>query len=435
MRQLSLGLLSLALSAIPIIGHSASIGVLEMLLLAIAALNIAVLFSRKENPYSVQKVINLFSLFFYAIAPAVQYHQKVRMLGTYFSQQDYIFTAFVVLCVILLFNGSYYYLWRKERNRRFELSYSDIPKRPSFITGCWAIGMAVAVFAAILWQNGGSILSMLFRGGEFHEGRELESYSNTLISSFIRPMGVIIFLFYYIKPQKSKLVTAVLAVFMLLTCSPMGMARLAVFALYLPVVFLVFPIMRRHNVFTFATVVAVLVIFPFLNTFRYFTSDTQIELAINFDQFEDLNFDAFSMFMRAITSGVITWGRQLLGVLFFFVPRAVWPTKPVGSGHFFAEIQDLSFDNISMPYFAEGYVNFGFAGVLLFTLIIAWIAARMDFWYWKSDVSRGVENMHTMQYYIFLGMIFFMMRGDLLSSFAYTVGMMVSCWTVRKVMG
>jgi len=82
----------------------------------------------------------------------------------------------------------------------------------------------------------------------------------------------------------------------------------------------------------------------------------------------------------------ITYGRQLVGALLFFVPRSIWPNKPVGSGHFVAENMLMTrysfwFTNISMPFPGEGYINFGILGIILFAFILALVSKITDNWY------------------------------------------------------
>lgn len=85
--------------------------------------------------------------------------------------------------------------------------------------------------------------------------------------------------------------------------------------------------------------------------------------------FKEGHFDSYQSILSVLNSEIITYGNQLLGVLLFWVPRSIWSNKPIGSGAFMAEITNLDFSNISMNYFAEGYINFGVFGMFLFLLV------------------------------------------------------------------
>ena len=132
-----------------------------------------------------------------------------------------------------------------------------------------------------------------------------------------------------------------------------------------------------------------------------------------------VDYDAYSMVARTLQyvgSFGATGGYQLLGALLFFVPRSVWPSKPEGSGNFVGAAQGQTVLNISSPLPAEGIVNFGILGLILFAVVTALICRGVDRWFLESNSAARL-------FYPFACLLlFFMMRGDLLSSFAYTVG-------------
>jgi hypothetical protein len=118
--------------------------------------------------------------------------------------------------------------------------------------------------------------------------------------------------------------------------------------------------------------------------------------------------------------------------LFFWIPRSFWPTKPIGSGAFLAEEQGFFFTNVSCNYFAEGYINFGIIGIFIFIIVLSFVTAKLDKMYWTICVNSR-NNYFNVIYCVLLGMIFFMLRGDLMSSFAYSIGFLFSIWLVYKV--
>ena len=111
----------------------------------------------------------------------------------------------------------------------------------------------------------------------------------------------------------------------------------------------------------------------------------------------------------------VQYGRQLLGVVLFFVPREIWPNKPVGSGAFMADHLNMNFTNLSANYFAEGYINFGGAGIVLFLIILVWSCAYLD------RIGVRVQRQNPPLFVLYLQVIFvlfYLLRGDLMSSFA-----------------
>ena len=173
-----------------------------------------------------------------------------------------------------------------------------------------------------------------------------------------------------------------------------------------------------------------LVIFPFLDQFRHAKElSTDTKIGISTQMFSEGTFDSYQNTINVINKADITYGRQLLGVLFFYVPRSIWSTKPIGSGAYIAKEFKYNFSNISMNFLGEGYLNFGYFGVFLFILFLSNLVSRFDFMYWNNLIRK--EYMYIIYFYLY-GLLFFIMRGDLLSSFAYTIGLSSAIYLVLK---
>jgi hypothetical protein len=156
------------------------------------------------------------------------------------------------------------------------------------------------------------------------------------------------------------------------------------------------------------------------------------------------HFDGFENLCHIIAyesqNGVV-YGNQLLGVIFFFVPRVFWPTKPTGTGDFLTwSYLDKNFvvgdGNIATPFFAEAFLNFSVFGVIVFMLILGFITSRLDksykgvlnqITYNKSSFDENSFNHFILIYYpATMGLFLFLLRGDMNSSFALIFGAFVS---------
>ena len=114
------------------------------------------------------------------------------------------------------------------------------------------------------------------------------------------------------------------------------------------------------------------------------------------------------------------WGRQILGALLFFVPRSIWPGKPEGTGHTtIVALEQFGFSNVSANLAVEGYVNVGLVGVVLFAVLVGMLARRVDSFYWRRR-SCWEEKLGDILYPFVMFMFFFLMRGDMMSAWAYT---------------
>jgi hypothetical protein len=135
------------------------------------------------------------------------------------------------------------------------------------------------------------------------------------------------------------------------------------------------------------------------------------------------DFDAYAMLLSTlwyVERVGVTWGRQLLGVLLFWVPRAWWNDKPVGSGRVVAEYLGLPNPNVSSPLPAEALMNGGILFVPLAAFVFGALLRRLDDLYWAENA--GPVRRIDLAYPLWLGMVFFLSRGDLLSGFAFTFG-------------
>ncbi len=216
---------------------------------------------------------------------------------------------------------------------------------------------------------------------------------------------------------------------------PLGSARYLIGAVYLGLLLTVLGrYLRTGWPVVFLLVGGLLVLFPFLSTLRFITSPREILSYLGSFNFlgpslATGDFDAYSMVgytAEYVHDGPgVTFGRQLLGVIFFFVPRSLWPGKPVGSGYTVAVDGGLAFNNVSSSPLAEGLINFGWVGVALFAFVLCWLFGTLDASYERAQ-RKGYETLLGLIYPFWIGFAFFLMRGDLLSSTAFIVGFSVA---------
>jgi hypothetical protein len=407
--------------------------------LVIQIISIYHIFSKSEAPYSLKKMFYLFSLFFFGIAPLLQFYKGIAFFGARNLKEFEYFNINILIIIILIsYNFLYGYFYNQKITGKTSFAVHKLTHRfsPSFIRTPLLLSLSLFSFFMVFRMNNFSILSMLFRGSEFSQ-ELIENQSTTswlLISYFFRPISMMCLLYYLSSNSKNIIVVFLLSISALVTCSPLGMARFAVAAIYIPLFLIVIPFFRRKNVFSLSIVLGLLAIFPFLNNFRNFTLDNEVKMGFDFEMFVSGHFDSYQNFALVVQNNLITWGNQLLGVFFFWTPRSAWYSKPIGSGAFLADQFGFFFSNVSCNYFAEGYINFGFLGIILFTIAIAFLTSKMDKIYWKilGNVKTGLFQLI---YMISIGMLFFILRGDLMSSFAYTIGFMLSIWIVFKATG
>lgn len=405
--------------------------------LIIQFISIVNIFNRKDEPFSLFKMIFIFSFFFFGIAPLLQFYEKLQFFGAMaLKEADYFYLNIIIIIILLFYRLFYNWNRRLMYNKKQRHRVTGFFKQPYFnlFQTIILIILSLTSLFFVLRANDYSVISMLFRGGEFKNVTSINQISFLITFRFLQPLSMIVFYVYLISNDKRKIVVVILGLISLITCFPLSMPRFSAAALYIPLLLIAVPAFKKQNVFTLGFVLGLLVVFPFLNNFRTFSAEGDIKIGIDTSMFTTGHFDSYQNFALVVSNDIVTWGRQLLGVLFFWIPRSIWGNKPIGSGAYLAEELGFSFTNVSCNYFAEGYINFGFVGIILFIILLAYLSALLDNLYWSNGSSKRNRYIDVI-YFIMIGMVFFILRGDLMSSFAYFMGMFVSFYLLMFFSG
>lgn len=209
---------------------------------------------------------------------------------------------------------------------------------------------------------------------------------------------------------------------------PTGLSRNMMASFYAGLLVLTFDVTKRGRWFSWVIICGLVLIFPAMNIFRWLKALQKgglMDLILkNFSScYLEGHFDAHQMIIttiRYVQEFGLSWGRQILGALLFFVPRSIWPAKPEGTGHTtIVALDQFYFSNVSANLAVEGYMNFGILGIALFALLVGILARRVDNFYWRRR-SRWEEKLGDILYPFVMFMFFFLMRGDMMSAWAYT---------------
>lgn len=400
----------------------------------IQIISIYYIFSNENQPFSLNKIFYLFSLFFFGIAPLIQFYEGVTQFGARsIREKEYFYINTLIILIMFIYQSLYsiFYKIRIKDKLKNKILKFNIENKLDTKQTIFLISLSFTSFFIVFYANNFSFLSMLFRGGEFSNLNQMSSTRYLIIFRFFQPLTMICLLYYITSKSRNIITYFILTSLALITCAPTGMPRFSAAAMYIPLLLLVFPLLRKKNIFSVAFILGLLIIFPFLDNFRYFTGNT-LQFGLNFNMFLEGHFDSYQNLVLIVSENIVTWGRQLLGVLFFWIPRTLWANKPIGSGGLLANDQGFIFNNVSCNYFAEGYINFGYLGIIIFIIIISFLTAKYDKIYW-TVILNNTQNNFSIIYFVLLGMFFFILRGDLLSSFAYTIGFLISIWLTFKV--
>ena len=434
-----------------LIGIYSSIGIPENNLFIITNLLILIIsfsgmFIYPLRLYSLSKVVFIFMFIFFGIVPLMNEVNDNIMLGGEFDIIDKIKANFIILSGMLffIFGGSL-------KINSFDRIVNNLPEIKKLNIFFYFLFFLIAFIILYRWSFNFKALLFWSIGGESAYFNEVFDISrdgriNFLIySRVIRSMPIVllvIFIYFYKKNKNSftynqKLNNLTILFFLTIVSvflvSPTGVARWQAATLYIPLLIIFTRIWEKPFMMQLSLLCGLFIVFPFLDKFRSFSTWSKFNFKINFDWTKGLHFDAYQNFVRVIEIDLITYGNQLKGALFFFIPRSLWAEKPIGSGSYLAIKMDYTFGGISMPFIAEGYINFGLIGSLFFMLFLGIILGNLDRIVW--NLKKANKDCLFLYYYYFLfGIIFFTMRGDLINGISMIFGMTLSFWMLVLIL-
>jgi len=174
---------------------------------------------------------------------------------------------------------------------------------------------------------------------------------------------------------------------------------------------------------------ALLVVAPFASSsFRasgvgnLFSSNTKIDIIKNLSTGD---FDSYRNMLYSIENlgGLRDFAKvpkQLIGEILFFIPKVLWPNKPTGSGALLASYLHWNHQNVSFSILADFYLNFGLIGVLMLGFLLGRLSKLLNFTLHSNNLIKK------MMASLIIGMTLFVMRGDLMSGFAFTAGIVLA---------
>lgn len=363
----------------------------------------------------------IFNLCFMSFIPWINYTNNIVFWSPVaFSSQDYLIANFS----IFIFN-IFVFIFYTIVNVKFN-DFIVLEKGPNFIISMVLVALS---FLIILYAFNFDLQRIFFRGveGDVY----VSENANPFFSIFVmlaRLLPAFILMRYLVLKDYSK--SFFIFIFVLLCAFPTGVARFLVAFIYLPIFLIVFPPLRKSINITLVIILSLIFVFPFLNQFRYFSNDMKINFIPDLSFFNQAHFDAYQNLVEVLRIDFITYGYQLLGVLFFFIPRKFWPEKPTGSGHTLSIDNNYPFSNISMPFIGESYVNFGYLGFIIFSAFLAFLMKKVDLIYL---IKVDNINFNYCKGVFLCSAIFFMLRGDLMSSFSFLLAGIVAFKIAEKI--
>jgi len=383
------------------------------------SLLIGISFYFSKTGFSFFDLQNLFTFIFFLIFPQIEILNKVSYWGLGVLNTIEIIHA--NLCLFLYHVTAFIFQFRFPKRLK-SYSFDGYNNLRSLLIVVLALGIMYSYYRS-------SIISLFFRGFEYgyiREGVKLENWEWLVLEHFVRVLPFVCLLIYIwhwkhnnTSRGKNGFMLLILVLSTLVLTFPTGIARFLVGIVYGALVLILFNRYLSSRNVGYLLILGLFFVFPFLDNFRFFNGDIRLNYSSSY--FFEGHFDAYFNLAKTINVD-ITYGQQLLGSLLFFIPRALWQNKPINSGSYVANQLNMAWDNISMPYVAEGYLNFGYFGVMIFAIIMSLIFMELD----------SYVKFRSPLVFLSVGIIIFMLRGSFMSAYAYGFGLYTAYKVVAK---
>lgn len=369
-----------------------------------------------NRTYSLNKIFWYFSFFFLFLAPLFQYMTGYEVWGHKLSHDSLVKTNYTLIIWFILYAITYKFTKIKEKKEKKEIQLKNS------IVNFFIILSFIALLVAIVLIGFKELFSRSSNQVDLGVG-----FVNTVVSNFIRtvPVYALSYSLYYYKKNKLNILKIIILLLLLLALNyPISTTRYWIGTVYIGIAIIAFGKLLRSKTFDIGIVFVFAIIFPLFQIFKWYTIEDLINGTATFNLatvYNNVDFDAYSILVRAfeyVNSFGITYGKQLLSSLLFFIPRAIWPTKTIPTGELIATAQNQFFTNISAPLQAEGLINFGYIGVIIYAIILAKIVKYMDVRYWEKE--RDGTHFIDYIYPFSLGLLIFLLRGAFHPVIVYT---------------
>ena len=174
--------------------------------------------------------------------------------------------------------------------------------------------------------------------------------------------------------------------------NPLTANRFATFSTMLAATFALvrFDRQRWRTAFSAVMLLGLAVVYPLANLFR--NDRSRASLRLGADAYYTWDFDGFQQTVNAVYYVHVhghTWGYHLVSALLFWVPRSIWTGKAVAAGNVVAASRGYPFQNLSLPFWAEMFVEFSLVGVVVVFFFYGLAARRLDATLGRSAAGLG----------------------------------------------
>ena len=395
--------------------------------------SVLIIRSLENNSFSFEFIHSFFMIYMLTFAPLMQYSTTGSFLSYQTDDSNIVLINIAILTWTLAFQ-----LGRKSKKILFDNVntsthyWFNIPKSAEYIATMLMIVLAIIrirLSGLSIFRN--SSAQTLFSGN----GLSVLLFA-IRISVVIIAVSISIYRYKYSSKISITLIINLALCFVI--AFPTSIPRFLAATIYGGIILMIFDKLKINKIYPIALLIGFIVVFPLLNNFRYESNDINLiyffkKVIGNFEnEYNTGNYDGYMMFFRTIdyvNNNNITYGYSLLGNILFFIPRSLWPTKPVGSGSMITGYLNFSFTNYSEALIAESYLNFGVIGIILYAFLIGRITKKIDAIYWNDPSNLFFQLTYTFYIHIFM----MLLRGDFMTGFLYIFIMTITYMIYYKI--
>lgn len=375
--------------------------------------------SISEHRFSFEFIHSFFMLFMLTLAPMIQYYTTGCFLSYYASDYQILKTNSFILIWTLLF-----YCGRKSNKSNNITSYKNNQHSFQISKNLETI---LTILMVVLAVNKIRVDGFSFFRNSSAQTNFIGTGFTTLffaIEVSVAMLAVSISIYRFKNSNKTPLFLFFNLAMCLIIAFPTAIPRFLAVTIYGGIILMMFNSLKKNYLYPLAILVGFIIVFPMLSSFRYERENVNLielfkHVTSNFEnEYNTLNYDGYMMLCRTmdyVSENHCLFGYALFGNILFFIPRSVWPTKPIGSGAFIAEYYNFTFTNCSESIIAESYLNFGIIGILLYAFILGKITQKIDALFWNKPKNIFIQLIYTFYIHIFL----ILLRGDFMTGFIY----------------
>lgn len=375
----------------------------------------------RGNRLNLDTIVWIFVYMFFFLAPVIQLGSGSMFPNTMpIAAQDVLRANFILLIWHVL-----YLIFRSNYSQSAD-TQGRPPRRPIKLaearTRQLYFVLAAAIFGAVFMKLG----FQYFLGHVELASLGLDKSMTLLVTIGSQGIALANWLFAFERRRETRDLKA--AAYLLLSSamliyfvSPFNTSRFYLGFTVILIVYLFYAHRLTPGKFVWVILSGLFLVFPLLNFFRYGWKDFAMPSIYHlmFDQLMELHFDAYANLIATLHYTAefgLAYGYRLLGVLLFFVPRSLWPGKPLSSGEaigdYISANYALNMSNLSNPLPSEFYLNFGMPGVVVGAICAARFVRKLEL------AQSSKPYVHA----LIAGYMFIIYRGDLMNAFAYCFG-------------